>query len=142
MRNKTQAAVVADLIRKDLKNLFPHIKFRVRSSTFAGGNSVNVDWYDAPTNDEVWAVIGKYQAGRFNAMIDIYEYYDRQGPTVKYVQAHRTWSEAMIEQACKSIAIQFPGNFPEGAVNLQEFYPDLNKYGNTIVYQWLERGEL
>jgi Large polyvalent protein associated domain 30/Large polyvalent protein associated domain 29 len=56
-------------IRIELKKTFPATKFKVTSSH----NSVSVSWTDGPSYDVVRKLVGKYQAGHFNGMEDIYE---------------------------------------------------------------------
>lgn len=65
------AAETAKLIRAALKRHFPGVKFAVKSSKYAGGASINVDWIDGPTRGQVQAVAGNYQGGRFDGMIDM-----------------------------------------------------------------------
>src|SRR5690606_34789441 len=47
------AADVAKMIRKNLKSRFPGVKFSVRTSKYSGGASVDVPWFDGPTQREV-----------------------------------------------------------------------------------------
>lgn len=91
----TGAAACADAIRKELKEKMPHIKFSVRSSTFSGGDSVDISWKDGATVKEVEAIVDRYQYGHFNGMEDIYEYSNNiEGlPQAKYISTHRDMSE-------------------------------------------------
>lgn len=83
MAYKTKAAETAVLIRKELKNRYPDIKFRVRSSVFSGGDAVTVEWTDGPKEQEVRRLLCKYQYGH-DVKEDI--------PKVKYVQTRRELS--------------------------------------------------
>jgi hypothetical protein len=65
------AADTAKLIRKALKRHFPGVKFSVKSKTYSGGASIDVDWIDGPTRRQVEAVTGNYRGGRFDGMIDM-----------------------------------------------------------------------
>lgn len=89
MRQRTQAAVCASAIRKELKSIFPQIKFKIKSENYAGGDSVHISWWDKPITKEVNNIVKKYQYGNFNGMIDLYEYdNDRTDiPQVRYVFA-------------------------------------------------------
>lgn len=100
----TGHALVAKLIREELKRKFPETKFRVKSSSFSMGNSVDIYWIDGVNDDAVRDVVMKYQGGHFNSMEDLYEYHEapkvvtpdgkiEELPTVKYVSMHRDWSE-------------------------------------------------
>ena len=71
---KTRAARCASEIRKVLKN--KRIKASVRSSIFAGGDSVRVSIKELmPPKDfrDLKNELDKYQYGNFNGMIDLYE---------------------------------------------------------------------
>lgn len=61
------AADAAKLIRKQLKERWPEIKFSVRTQH---GDSVYVDWTDGPTAKEVEAIGSQYASGRFDGMVD------------------------------------------------------------------------
>lgn len=65
------AADTAKLVRSALKCHFPGIKFSVKSKTYSGGASINVDWIDGPTRAQVEAVTDNYAGGRFDGMIDM-----------------------------------------------------------------------
>jgi hypothetical protein len=61
----------AKLLRSELKAEFPGVKFSVRSSTYAGGASISVEWLDGPTERQVQAVTARYAARDFDGMIDM-----------------------------------------------------------------------
>jgi len=63
-------AAAAAAIRRDLKAAFPSVTFTVRSSSFSGGDSVDVGWIDGPSSTSINAIIGTYQYGHFDGMID------------------------------------------------------------------------
>lgn len=89
------AKLAAKNIRTELKRAFPGHKFSVRSSTYTGGDSVDIHWDLGPTEKEVEAITGKYQEGSFNGMEDIYETdHEKVWPDVfggaKYVHESRS----------------------------------------------------
>ena len=92
---KTVAAQCAAAIRKDLKQAFPGVKFSVTSSSFSGGNAVDVRYFDAVLVEGVRNIVDKYQYGTFNGMEDIYEYTNRRDdiPQVMYAMVHRRMSQ-------------------------------------------------
>jgi hypothetical protein len=102
---KTMAAECASAIRKELKEMFPGVKFSIKSQTYSGGNSVRVSWDDGPTEREVKTVVGKYQYGHFNGMEDLYEYTNVISglPQTKYLFCDREMSNVtrqnLTEQA-------------------------------------------
>lgn len=73
MRELSSVAKAAKLIREDLKNEFPGIKFQVKSKNYSMGDSINIHWNLGPTEKQVQEKVGKYQYGYFNGMEDIYE---------------------------------------------------------------------
>ena len=64
-------AETAKLIRPQLKAHFPGIKFSVRSSSYAGGASIDISWTDGPTTKEVDSVVGAYESKSFDGSIDM-----------------------------------------------------------------------
>lgn len=71
---KTSHAAGAANIRRDLAKHLPGVVFRVTSKSYSGGNSIDVQWSDGPTSEQIRAIINRYQEGSFNSMEDIYEY--------------------------------------------------------------------
>jgi len=94
-------------LRRELKDAFPETKFSVRSSSFSGGDDINVNWTDGPTTEEVEKISGKYQQGNFNGMEDIYEYSGSVWPNVfggaKYVMTSRSSSNEAYLQAVAEV---------------------------------------
>lgn len=97
---ESSLTAAAKNIRIELRAAFPSVKFSVRSERFAGGNSINVFWTDGPTSDQVDAIIGKYQAGSFDGMQDLYIYersdFRTKHGEAKYVFPHRMYSDTMV----------------------------------------------
>jgi len=92
-RQLTPAAQTAKTIRHELREHFPNIKFSVRSSNFANGDSVDIAWIDGPTRDEVETITGKYQDGHFDGMTDMYEYDDHKLGGAKFISPQRRLSD-------------------------------------------------
>lgn len=92
----TSHAEAAKCIKRELRAAFPTVDFRVKSKSFSMGNSVDVYWTDGPTTGQVDRIIGKYQYGHFDGMVDLYEYSNRRDdlPQAKYVMANREYSRA------------------------------------------------
>ena len=68
------AAETAKLLRQALAQAFPGVKFRVRSKTYSGGASIDVDWLEGPAHDEVDRVAQRFSGATFDGMIDLKEY--------------------------------------------------------------------
>ena len=74
MKKLSEQAQAAKLIRKELKQAFPGIKFTVTSKGYSGGDSVSIGWDNGPTYDAVCKVVRKYEYGSFDGMTDSYNY--------------------------------------------------------------------
>jgi len=109
MRELTTAAQAAKLIRSELKQAFPEIKFRVRSRNYAGGHSVDVAWTNGPVTESVKEITGKYQQGHFDGMTDSYVYSNGiEGlPQVNFVFAKREITPEAYEAKKTAIAKEF-----------------------------------
>src|SRR5699024_3171235 len=68
------ATDTAKKIRKALKKNFPEYKashFKVKTSKYTGGSSINVKWKDNPSSEEVNKVIKQYESAHFDGMQDL-----------------------------------------------------------------------
>lgn len=97
MSQSASLLLAAKSIRAELRLKFPGVKFRVRSHSFANGNSVDVLWAGGPETSAVQAITTKYEEGTFDGMIDGYvpdedpqhkEFHRLRG-SAKYVMLHR-----------------------------------------------------
>jgi hypothetical protein len=97
-KTMSSQAQTAKMIRAKLKAAYPQIPFRVTSTSFAGGNAVDIEWTDGPTTKAVDAIAGDHEYGRFDGMIDLYEYDNCRDdiPQAKYVQTRRNTSPAAL----------------------------------------------
>jgi hypothetical protein len=93
-------AETAKLVRTALKGAFPGEKFSVRSSTYAGGASIDVSWTDGPTVRDVDRVVQPFAGADFDGMQDLKTYRGAQpldGEKVSFgadfVQTHRRISD-------------------------------------------------
>ena len=96
--------LAAQNVRKELRHHFPGCKFSVTSKSYSGGDSIRVDWIDGPTEVEVGKFTAKYEAGKFDGMIDLYthnpsKFNNLHGGT-KYLFLQRDYS---IEQEVKML---------------------------------------
>jgi hypothetical protein len=60
----------AKLVRAALKESFAGVKFSVKSSSYAGGASISIYYFDGPTSDQVKKVISNFEGSYFDGMID------------------------------------------------------------------------
>lgn len=100
MRKTTEHAEAAKMIRNELKEAFPTVKFSVRSKSYSGGESININWENGPAESEIGKIVNKYEYGKFNGMDDNYEYSNirKDIPQVKYLFTGRTFSKGMVEE--------------------------------------------
>lgn len=54
----------ARMLRKELKRHFPQTKFSVRSSIYAGGASISVNYTDGPSISDIAAITGQFAGSR------------------------------------------------------------------------------
>ena len=92
MKQLSNQATAAKLIRQELKAAFPLTKFRVTSRSFSMGDAVDIRWDNGPSTEAVKDITDKYQYGKFDGMRDIYEYSNNRKDIQqsKYVTTHRT----------------------------------------------------
>lgn len=93
-------------LRIELKKAFPSVKFSVRSESYSGGDSININWTDGPLTEDVEKISNKYQEGNFDGMADIYNYnHDNVWPDVfggaKYVMENRHESVVLLTKVAK-----------------------------------------
>jgi len=105
MKIKTQAALTAAAIKKELKSI--GIKASCRSENFSGGNSVDVTIYDqSPENiKKAKALVSKYKYGHFDGMTDCYNSTNRRTdiPQAKYVHIQHEMSREFVETILSKI---------------------------------------
>lgn len=99
-------AGTAQLIREALKANFPGVKFSVRSSEFANGSAVDIEYIDGPSEKQVKAVYARFISGHFDSMQDMHTYHEnatvigaggelrRESYGAKYISTRRDYSPA------------------------------------------------
>ena len=109
---KTNQALCANAIRKELKKAFPKTKFSITSKGFAGGDDVNINYIDGPSRQEVEEITKKYQYGHFDGMIDLYEDSNIREdiPQTKYLFVNRSFSpeveQIFIKELCEKFGLK------------------------------------
>lgn len=117
-REYLSCAETAKLIRAALKESFPGVKFSVRSSVYSGGASININYVDGPTYEQVKAVAGMFEGSYFDGMTDYKgsNYGALDGKEVRFgadfVFVNRSFSVAVlaaaVENACKYYGYAVP----------------------------------
>ncbi len=57
-------------LRKALKDAFPDTRFSVRTDKYAAGASINVEWTDGPTRDEVDPIAHSFECATIDPLTD------------------------------------------------------------------------
>lgn len=100
-----EPAYSAKVLKGYLQQLFPSTKFSVKSDTFSMGCSIDVSYTDGPLAEEVDAIAGLFEYGRFDAMQDLSYSVPVHVPGcrgAKYVHVNRRRSPE-LEATLKSI---------------------------------------
>jgi hypothetical protein len=104
------AAETAKIIRAELKKRWPKAKFSVRSKTYTGGGSINIDWVDGPALAEVERIAKRFEGASFDSMQDLKSYHDStyNGERVHwgadYVFCNRKYTADVMNAAVEKIA--------------------------------------
>lgn len=110
---KTEAAQAAAMLRKEIKAMFPEVRFTCTSENYAGGSSIRVRYEDQPkdVHNAIKGMASKYQYGHFDGMNDIYEYSNvKTGlPQAKYVFTDNQMSDIKREEIYQNIRARFGG---------------------------------
>jgi hypothetical protein len=104
-------------IKIELGLAFPGVKFSIKSRRFSMGDAIDVSWVDGPVSSQVDEIIGRYSAGSFNGMEDLYEYSRDFWITAfgdaKYVHSRRDMSDAAIAKAIRLVSSKYAANLAE-----------------------------
>jgi hypothetical protein len=94
-KKQSEHAHVAQLIKKELRERYPLTEWRVKSSIFAGGDSVDVSYTDGPTSHQVQEMLDKYVNSTFDCMTDCSNYVEPNygGSGVRFASANRHYSK-------------------------------------------------
>ena len=130
----------AKLIRAVLKARFSGVKFSVRSSRYAGGSSIHVDWIDGPVSID--KVISAYSGAGFDGMIDM-QYskgaWLHPDGSASFRQTEGTESsrgsvasENIPDSTADAIPVRFGANYVFGqrGMSLAQVQKDIEAYAN------------
>jgi hypothetical protein len=127
----TSPSDVAKLVRKELKQAFPGVKFSVRTTS---SGAINISYVDGPTFSDVSEIANKYEWGSFDGMQDMYVADEnKSGPSVQYVFVTRDYSDEKINIASDVIRKYF--EIDQETDNLSE----TNLYYLDSVSSWARR---
>jgi hypothetical protein len=111
MKQQSTHALAAKMIRKELKKAYPNTTFTVRARSFSGGDSVDIEWTDGPTDKQVADITAKYQYGHFDGIQDLYENTNRRIdiPQVRFVHERRKYSDQALQKEFRVCKEKFGG---------------------------------
>lgn len=136
---RISCADTAKLVRAALKTAFPGVKFSVKSSTYSGGASIDVNWVDGPTAQEVDAIAKRFEGATFDGMIDLKEYHTStlDGERVRFgadfVMSQREISYDLMLECAERVADEYGVPAPEVK---QSSY---THRGKTYTHCWIVR---
>lgn len=141
MKQKSEAAQVASLIRQELKEKFPQIKFSVKSENYAGGNSVGVRYENGVPASEIEKIVSKHKDGSFDGMTDCYNYDSnpKNLPRAKYIFVYREISQNIKVMTRLRIAKEYG---LKDAYDDQEWMKVFNCWPDQKVWQELSNKSL
>ncbi len=120
--SETESKSVAKNIRKLLKRHFHGVKFSVRMD---GTKSVNVNWVDGPTEEDVEAIIGRFKKGYFKSMPGVYECNDDPFNIafggVDYLSVNRDFSDELIKEAINVLSRKYGDDIIVSEKTLEEY---------------------
>ena len=103
----TPWALGAANLKTELRRAFPSVKFRVRSRSYSGGCSIDVDWTDGPTSKEVQVISDRYQECDFDGMNDCEVSRRAVFPEIfggaKYVSEQRSYSKVFLTEIAEAM---------------------------------------
>jgi len=127
---KSTVALAAVAIRTELKATFPHVKFTVRSENYSGGNSINIEYFDAIKSDRIEAIVAKFKSVSFDGSTDSYVMDNRNDaiPQAKYIFVRRRMSDDVRDAIMAELSITTEQYDHEFCAERGEWY-------TTVVYQ-------
>lgn len=134
-------AETAKLVRTALKEAFSGVTFSVKSRTYSGGASIDVEWTDGPTSKEVEAVAKQYEGATFDGMQDLKSYKSDvllNGERVHYgadfIHCKRDYSADLLRECAEKVGERYGVPAPEV---VESTY---TSKGKTHTNAWIEFG--
>lgn len=122
MAKYISCADTAKLVRQALKEAFPGVKFSVRSSTYAGGASMRVNWMDGPSSAQVESVTNHFEGSYFDGSIDYKGSVSHMlnGEAVRFgadsIHCNRDFSDVAVQRAIDRVCRRFAGNLKDAGI--------------------------
>lgn len=119
-------------IKRELKNKYPKAKFSIRRS----GNSIDINYTNGPSFNEVELIINKYVAGKFDCMTDSYDCHTTEFiklfGSADYIFIRRLYTEDIIQKVIEVSGINKSSyTFADGRCYIDDIL-DSKRFYNTI----------
>lgn len=135
----------ASVVKQFVKKKYPNVVVSSKSSSFSGGNSVDVyisDKFGKPVDEiiakDVNRFLTQFEYGKFNGMIDMYEYSNQNITTdngteldcgVKYGHVNNRAQFGTTADVVRMINDMMAGQYVFGKVSLEEAIVQSKRFG-------------
>ena len=112
LKEGARGAEVADNMRKELRQLWPSVKFSVRYKSFSGGDEIFIKYEDGPRVEDVKSVANKYQDHDADESGDYWDYmpsaFNKVFGGVSFVMVERNFKPETLATAAEFVARACP----------------------------------
>ncbi len=133
LKEGARGAEVAANMRKELRQLWPAVKFSVRYKSFSGGAEIFVKYEDGPRVKDVSAVANKYQDHAADISGDYWDYtpsaFNKIFGGVSFVMVDRNFKPETLEAASAYVARVCPDL--AGEIHRDEFFNSVTFCGSV-----------
>ena len=137
----------ANVVKQFVKKKYPNVVVSSSSSSFANGNSVDIYLSDEYGNGVDESIVkdvhqfgNQFVYGKFNAMIDLYEYTNYDGKTdngtelssgTKYLHVQNRPKFCSLPDIVRMIKDMMTGEYVYGPISLEKAIENVKDYGAT-----------
>ena len=137
----------ANVVKQFVKKKYPNVVVSSSSSSFANGNSVSIYISDELGGEVDGSIIGdvhrfgnQFVYGKFNGMIDLYEYTNYDGKTdngtklssgTKYLHVQNRPKFCSLPDIVRMIKDMMAGEYVYGPISLEKAIENVKDYGAT-----------
>ena len=106
----------AKIVRQALKKAFPLVKFSVRSKSYSGGSSIDIDWTDGPTTRQAEVITKGFTGAGFDPCQDLKSYHTQEhnGETVHfgadYIFCYRGYTPEFLQKVSDKMTVASQDN--------------------------------
>ena len=137
----------ANVVKQFVKKKYPNVVVSSSSSSFANGNSVDIYLSDEYGNGVDESIVkdvhqfgNQFVYGKFNGMIDLYEYTNYDGKTdngtelssgTKYLHVQNRPKFCSLPDIVRMIKDMMTGEYVYGPISLEKAIENVKDYGAT-----------